>query len=222
MIAGQMDARGRDEGADAREELRGGHAERPRAVREGALHRVLQSAVVEGGEAAGGERGAGAVATEAFETDAIVFVDGSGGVQRITVDTGAQGWRLIVDGLSPHGRARGDGVSGEARVREIGLLLEASAALQEVSDVLDDRAQQPIDVLIGGRVEALEARAGFGIAVGRRDEDAIGDERVEVQSQLKGAAEALYEGDGAAAVSARQADSEEARAPSLEVEAGRG
>jgi hypothetical protein len=70
-------ARRRYEGAETSQEFVGGEYEGVLAVAEGAFHSVAEGAVLGLGQAVEGESGACAVATELFESLAVVGVDGA-------------------------------------------------------------------------------------------------------------------------------------------------
>jgi hypothetical protein len=129
--------------AQAREELVGGQGDGASAVGKGALHPVLPGAIVELAEAVGAQGGTGAVATEALEALAIIFVDCRGGVQGEALDAGTQGRAFVVeDGSCFGGRPGGGGVGLGEQVARIFIGLQATAAHEQLADPLDDRLEQ--------------------------------------------------------------------------------
>jgi len=215
VVARHVEAARRDECTEAKEQLARLEPKDEAAVGETALHRVEDPAVGSFLEAALRERRAQAVAAELLEALAIVAVDGAAGVERVAVLARAERRQRILDKRLA---ARPGGSSGQEQVR-LGLVVkntvvESAAAAQERRHPLDDAVKERDDIHVGGWVECDEVRAGVRI-VWARDEDAVGDDDMEVKRSFESGVEALHERDGAVRAGARGANAVAPRAPPL-------
>ena len=144
-------------------------------------------AVVGAPEAVGGNRRAKDVATETLETQAIVFVHGDIGVQRVALEEGAArfgagGVLGLEDALS---RRRHDGFAlcdGQGVGLFVGELALGGVLRDQPLDAAGDLQEQSLDLGVGGRREGDEdRRCVLWDATG---EDPIGQDAVEVNVEV--------------------------------------
>ncbi len=189
-VADHVKARRGHEGAQAPEQLSGREAQDVAPVGEGAVSSASAASRRGLGQAVERERGAQAVAREAFrrmrsfrwtampacseKPSLRAHRRGSGS------STNGSAWRFA--GRAARNKS-GSGWSSTASSSR------RPPATQHRDDARDDAVEQRRDLAVGRRVELHEARSGVGV-VADANEDAVGAERMEVERELEGRVEA--------------------------------
>jgi len=206
-----VNARRRDERGKLGQQLVGRERQPGRAVPR-PLHPVEQPAIVAAGEAVQRERRAQDVAAQALAPVPIVGVDPDARVQRKAVEKGATPGLLERLGVALAPLHLGGLQRGESVGLRVQIFIEADDDLRRPPD---DAGEDGRDVLVVWLRYREEARW----AVTRGDEHSVGDQGMEVDVEVEGAAEAL---DGSDAAGPRLGRPQPPRGPPLPGEDGAG
>jgi hypothetical protein len=227
MVAREVEVGGGDEGGEATEERQRLEAELGAAlgVRPGFGEAVADPAVGVAGAAALGEGCAQAISAELLETCAVVGGDGASGVEGEAVGLSAAGLaeRLVVGREGVGGAVARDPLGlGEGGV-EVRLLVVAgwgqvvgggAVALEACGEALGEARGEVQDFLVGGWREGDEGEGPVPVV---RDEEAVGDDGVDMGIEVQGPAKSLDKRNGAGLA---VGDPEVAAAAALEGEEG--